>query len=78
MFTIEHEFDASVVTLVDEGNAPLGEDVTITIFDDEVVIEQMNDRTGKTQFVSLSMQQLSDLKAALNLPEGTYSLGKKP
>lgn len=73
MFTIEHEFDASVVTLVDEGKAPLNEDISITIFDNEVVIEQMNERTGKPQRIGLSMQQLNDLKSALNLPEGTYS-----
>ena len=77
MFTIEHEFDASVVTLVDEGKPTLKEDVSITIFDDEIVIEQMNERTGKPQAISLSMQQISDLKAALNLPEGTYSLPRK-
>ena len=29
MFTIEHEFDATVITLVDEGEAPLREDATI-------------------------------------------------
>ena len=78
MFTIEHEFDASVVTLVDEGAAPLIEDITITIFDDEVVIEQLSARTGKTQHISFSTQQLNDLKAALNLPEGTYTLQGDP
>ncbi len=74
MFTIEHEFDASVVTLVDEGDGELNEDVTITIFDDEVLLEQLHPRTGKPQTISLTLQQLDDLKAALNLPEGTYSL----
>lgn len=74
MFTIEHEFDASVVTLLDEGATPLKEDVIITIFDTEIVIEQVNTRTGKTQNISLSMVQANDIKAALNLPEGTYSL----
>ena len=77
MFTIEHEFDASVVTLVDEGKPTLKEDVSITIFDDEIVIEQMNERTGKPQVINLSMQQIADLKAALNLPEGTYSLRRE-
>ena len=27
MFTIEHEFDATVVTLVDDGKAPLQEEI---------------------------------------------------
>ena len=29
MFTIEHEFDATVITLVDEGASPLREDVPL-------------------------------------------------
>src|SRR5690606_23605063 len=44
MFTIEHDFDATVITLVDEappGTRPLNEDVVILGFDDRVVIEQM-------------------------------------
>lgn len=77
MFTIEHEFDASVITLLDEGKTPLKEDVSITIFDDEIAIEQMNSRTGKPQNISLSMTQVKDIMAALDLPEGTYSLVKK-
>ena len=33
MFTIEHEFDATVITLIDESDAPLREDVTVSAFD---------------------------------------------
>ncbi len=47
MFTIEHDFDASVITLIDDGEAPLREDVTITAFDDQVVVEQLDPRTDK-------------------------------
>ena len=43
MFTIEHDFDATVITLVDEGRAPLAEDVTVTAFEDCVTIEQLDD-----------------------------------
>ena len=32
MFTIEHEFDSTVITLVDEGASPLQEDVVINSF----------------------------------------------
>lgn len=72
MFTIEHEFDATVVTLVDEGSGPLDEDVTITIFEDGVSIEQLDTRLDVVQRVTLSAAQAADLKAALDLPEGTY------
>ena len=32
MFTIEHDFDATVITLIDEGKTPLQEDVTVQAF----------------------------------------------
>jgi hypothetical protein len=74
MFTIEHEFDATVVTLVDEGAPNLQEDITIQAFEDCVVVEQMDPRTDQVQKVTLSLPQLRDLSAALNLPEGVYRL----
>ena len=72
MFTIEHTFDASVITLVDEGDAPLGEDVTINAFEDCVTIEQLDPRTDRVQTIQLSISQVKDLAAALKLPEGAY------
>jgi hypothetical protein len=77
MFTIEHEFDASVVTLIDEGKAPLMEDVTITVFASQVNVEQLDERTGKVQVIAFSLNQLRELEAALDLPEGSYKL-KRP
>lgn len=74
MFTIEHEFDATVVTLVDQGGAHLQEDVTINAFEDCVTIEQLDPRTDRVARVTLSMAQLADLGAALDLPEGVYQL----
>lgn len=72
MFTIEHEFDATVVTLVDEAAAHRQEDVTITAFEDCVTVEQFDPRTDKVQKITLSLAQVADLTAALNLPEGVY------
>lgn len=76
MFTIEHEFDATVVTLIDEGAAPLGEDITINAFASCVTVEQINPRDGSVQKITLSLSQLRDLEAALDLPEGFYRLEK--
>lgn len=75
MFTIEHGFDATVITLIDEpdGGGPLMADVTILGFDDRVVIEQ-EDEAGKVLRINLSMVQLRELRAALDLPEGNYRL----
>jgi hypothetical protein len=78
MFTIEHDFDATVVTLVDEGEGagrgPLQEDVTISNFAECVTIEQIDPRTDRVQKITLSIAQLRDLAAALDLPEGVYRL----
>ena len=79
MFTIEHEFDATVITLVDDGEElPLIEDVTISAFEDCVTLEQLDPRTEEVLRITLSLSQVRDLAAALNLPEGSYRLERKP
>ncbi|WP_093974652.1 hypothetical protein [Boseongicola aestuarii] len=77
MFTIEHEFDATVVTLVDDAAAHRQEDIIVTAFDDCVTIEQLDPRTDTMQKITLSLAQIADLTASLNLPEGVY-LRNKP
>ncbi len=74
MFTIEHEFDSTVITLVDEGGPYLQEDVIINAFAECVTIEQFDARTNEVQRITLSPEQLRDLAAALDLPEGVYRL----
>ena len=74
MFTIEHEFDATTVTLVDEVSSHLKEDVSIHMFDDCVTVEQYDPRTDRVDKVTLSLTQVRDLAAALDLPEGAYRL----
>ncbi|WP_204112929.1 hypothetical protein [Shimia biformata] len=74
MFSIEHEFDATVVTLVDEASPARQEDITINMFEDCITVEQLDPRTEEVQLITFSMEQLRDLAAALNLPEGVYQL----
>ena len=74
MFSIEHEFDSTVVTLIDEGEAPLAEDITINAFEECVTVEQYDPRTDSIAKVTLSISQMNDLAAALDLPEGVYRL----
>ena len=73
MFSIEHEFDSTVITLVDEGTAQLQEDLIINSFSECVTIEQYDERTDKINKITFSMAQIKDLSAAINLPEGVYS-----
>lgn len=74
MFTIEHDFDSTVVTLVDEEGPHFREDVVINAFDDCVTLEQHEPTTDRVMRVTLSTSQLRDLAAALDLPEGAYQL----
>ena len=65
MFSIEHEFDATVVTLVDEGSSYLQEDVIVMGFEDCITVEQYDPRTDKVHKITLSMTQMRDLPAGL-------------
>ena len=76
MFSIEHEFDSTVVTLVDEGAAHLQEDISINLFEDCITIEQLDPRTETVQKITLSIAQAEDLAAALDLPEGVYRIAR--
>lgn len=78
MFTIEHEFDATVVTLIDEGAAHLQGDVSINAFEDCITLEQLDPHSDRIHKITLSLRQARDLAAALNLPEGSYRLEPKP
>jgi hypothetical protein len=72
MFTIEHDFDATVITLIDEPAAHRQEDVTINAFEDCVTLEQYDAQSDSVHKITLSLAQAKDIAAALNLPEGVY------
>ncbi|WP_299968348.1 hypothetical protein [uncultured Roseobacter sp.] len=72
MFTIEHEFDATVITLVDDGATPLQEDVTVHATESAIILNQYDARLDRTLSITLSPEQWRDLTAALDLPEGVY------
>ncbi|MEO0358303.1 MAG: hypothetical protein AAF386_08425 [Pseudomonadota bacterium] len=75
MFTIEHGFDATTITLIDDGpDTPLQEDITLHSFEDCVTVEQWDPRTDRVSKITLSLGQVKDLVAALDLPEGVYRL----
>lgn len=77
MFSIEHEFDSTVVTLVDEGETPLQEDVIVNGFEECITVEQYDPRTDRVNRITLSMSQMRDLAAAISLPEGVYAREEK-
>ena len=77
MFSIEHEFDSTVVTLVDEGKPNLQEDIVINLFEDCITVEQYDARQDSVQKITLSLSMAEDLAAALDLPEGVYKISRE-
>ncbi|MEM9795011.1 MAG: hypothetical protein AAF919_00880 [Pseudomonadota bacterium] len=74
MFSIEHTFDATIVTLVDEGGAGAqpAEDVVVSAFEECITLTQLDPRSAEPVQITLTMGQVQDLVTALNLPEGVY------
>lgn len=76
MFSIEHDFDATVITLVDDRARSLTEDITVNAFDECVTVEQYDPRREDTIRITFTIAQIRDLAAALNMPEGVYRVHK--
>lgn len=78
MFTIEHEFDSTVITLIDEGETPLQEDIVINSFAECITVEQYDPQSDRMMKITFSPEQIRDLGVALDLPEGVYQLREDP
>ena len=72
-FSIEYEFDATVLTIVDEGTASLQEDIIVTSFAECITIEQHDPKLNQLQKVTFWTTQIRYLAATILLPEGIYS-----
>lgn len=70
MFTIEHDMDCTAVTTLDDGG--YYEDVEVILDDTCVFIAQALPDSDRRQVIELSYQQLEDIVASMNLPEGSY------
>jgi len=77
MFSIEHEFDCTVITILDEGGKQLTEDITVTNFEECTTLEQYDPISECINKITFSNSQISDLVAAIKLPEGFYSRSAK-
>jgi hypothetical protein len=51
--------------------------VTVTSYDDGVTLEQLDPETDSVQVIHLSLQQVRELAAALDLPEGVYRMAQE-
>ncbi|MFX4300233.1 hypothetical protein [Pseudosulfitobacter pseudonitzschiae] len=72
MFSVEHKFDKTTVTLMDEGGAELREDVILDLHADGAQIEQLDPETGGMKVIELSAEQIESLLAAVDASEGVY------
>ena len=73
MFTVEHEFESTIITLVDDVASDRKEDIKITILDDKYVVEQIDGQTDEVKSICFSLNQIRSLAASLTLPEGAYT-----
>ena len=73
MFTVEHEFDTTIVTTMDESNT--FEDVE-TWFDPDGVVwmRQYCEELNNYQLIHMSCQQLLDIIYSMQRSEGMYYL----
>lgn len=73
MFTVEFEFDSSVITILDESDQM--EDVEVIISDDGVVfMRQWQEELGKYEMLVMTYQQLLDITASLQTTEGLHKI----
>lgn len=72
MFSVEHKFETTTVTLMDEGSADLREDVIFDLHANGARIEQLDPVTGALKIIDLSAEQIESLLAAVDAPEGVY------
>lgn len=71
MFTVEFESDASVITTLDQQDK--FNDVEVIIGGDgDIYMRQFDDHLEEYQVLYMSYQQLMDIMAAINSPEGAY------
>lgn len=73
MYTVEFESDASVVTTLDDNSK--FEDVELVIAEDGTVyLRQFDEAMQEHQIIYMSYQQMMDLMASLQSPEGAFRL----
>jgi hypothetical protein len=71
VYTVEFEKDASVIISIDE--ADKFEDIQVTLQDDDTVyLIQYEEELDSNQVIYISYQQLLDVMAALQSPEGAF------
>jgi len=70
MFSVEHEFDNTAITVLDDSGEQ--EDVAVILFDDVVYIRQYVEDTDLASVVTLTPKMFAELIEAYNRGEGSF------
>jgi len=74
MFTIEMDWDETAITVLDQTGE--NEDVQFLIYDDVAYIRQFDNDTNRFSVITMSPDQIGEIIASMNLPEGAYLMGE--
>ena len=70
MFSVEHEFDNTTITVLDDGGEQ--EDVAVILFDDLVYIRQYVEDTELASVVTMTPKMFAEMIEAYNRGEGSF------
>jgi hypothetical protein len=70
MFSVEHEFDNTTVTILDDSGEQ--EDVAVILFDDVVYIRQYVEDTDLASIITMTPKMFAELIEAYNRGEGSF------
>lgn len=70
MFSVEHEFDNTTVTVLDDSGEQ--EDVAVILFDDLVYIRQYVEDTDLASVVTMTPKMFAEMIEAYNRGEGSF------
>ena len=73
MFTIEMDCDETAITVLDQTGE--NEDVQFLIYDDIAYIRQFDNDMNRFSIITMSQDQIGEIIASMNLPEGAYLMG---
>lgn len=74
MFSVEHEFDSTTITVLDDSGEE--EDVAVILFDDVVYIRQYLADTDAAAIIQLTPKMFTEIMLAWNSAEGSYVVRK--
>lgn len=70
MFTVEMEFDETIVTVVDDtGQLP---DIKVHLMDDVVYLYQYNEVNDREQLLQITPHMWDEICASMDSPTGAY------